>query len=234
MTRPRSSTLIFASTLGLALVAVPVLPAFAGDEGPNATTENGTTTIKVFEKQIGEGSFIPKGGEPGDFPTDENFVPSDGDAFTFHNDLSQGDTKVGTDDGKCTLVKVATNTNHCVVTLKFAGGTLTADDTLSFPEDDSAFDVALVSGTGAYQGAAGNVHVTPDSENNDNSHLILTFSAGGGQVAEVPSGGAATGGGFTGDSSDTALLIGLGGIAALAGFGLLAGGRRLAVPRRND
>jgi hypothetical protein len=240
MNRPRTQTLLAASALGLALVAVPALPAVAGDDGPTVTTSGSTKTIKVHEQQTTD-QFAPKGEEPGDWPEDENFIPKVGDAFVFTADLSQGGKKVGTDAGRCTATEVQEEpfsiTNACAGTLTFPGGTLLAKGPLIFSEDAGPnFEVPLVSGTGAYSGARGMVHGVDNDCGEDcelsSSELTLMFTTDGSQVSHVPTGGAATGGGVAGNSSDAALLIGIGGIAALAGFGVLAGGRRLAVTRR--
>ena len=238
MNRPRTQTLLAASALGLALVAVPALPAVAGDDGPAVTTNGSTKTIKVHEQETTD-QFAPKGEDPGPWP-EEDFVPEVGDAFVFTADLSQGGKKVGTDAGRCTATEVNEEpfsvTNACAVTLTFPGGTLLAKGELIFSEDSGPnFEVPIVSGTGAYSGAKGMVHGV-DSGCEDcelsSSELTLMFTTDGSQVSHVPTGGAATGGGLSGNSSDSALLIGIGGLAALAGFGVLAGGRRLAVTRR--
>lgn len=227
MNRCRTHVLLGAAALSLALTSAAVAPAWAGD-GPDSTTDGATTTIKVLEKETG-GQFIPKGEDPQDFPEDEDFRPSPGDAFTFSSDLLQDGEKVGTDVGKCTLVDVESNRNRCEVTATFANGTISVDSVTEFPEDDSDFKVTIVGGTGSYAGAKGTVTVSAAEDEGD-SHLTMVFTTGG-QVSEVPSGGAAAGGGF-GDSSDTTGLIALGALVGLAGLGVLAGGRRLATNRR--
>ncbi|HUR75168.1 MAG TPA: hypothetical protein VMZ00_12900 [Sporichthya sp.] len=236
MIRPRTPNLLVTSALGLAFVAVPALPAAAGD-GPTVTKDGATYTLKVHETENGS-TFIPKGGEPAQ--QGPQAPPSPGDAFGFTSDLTQGATDVGTDSGTCTFLTLdpdsGVSTNHCVVTLKFANGTLTVDDTLKFADAVSTFQAAIASGTGAFAGAAGTltVHELDNKDVGSESDLTAVYTLGGGgsQVAEVPMGGAATGGGLASSADDTAVLIGLGGLVALAGFGLLAGGRRLATTRR--
>ncbi|MBA3744056.1 hypothetical protein [Sporichthya sp.] len=227
MNRSRTPVLLGAAALSLALTTATALPAWASS-GPESTTDGATTTIKVLEKETG-GQFIPKGEAPQDFPEDEDFRPSPGDAFTFTSDLMQGDEKVGTDVGTCTFIDLDANTNHCKVKVTFANGTISVDSVADFPEDDSPFQVTIVSGTGAYAGAKGTATVTP-AEDEGESNLALVFTTGS-QVSEVPSGGAAAGGGL-GDSSDTTGLLALGALVGLTGLGVLVGGRRLAATRR--
>jgi len=244
MTRPRTPHLLGASALGLALVAVPALPAVAGDAGPTVTKDGSTNTIKVLETDDGShDSFIPKGGQP--TTNEPEGPPKPGDAFTFGAVLSQGGTNVGTDAGKCTVLSVdldaATATNHCAATFTFPNGTLKAEGTITFADEVVTFKVPLVSGTGDFAGASGTltVHDLADDQSDDDestngpdlSDLTMVFSLGGSQVSEVPSGGAATGGGLDNGSSDTALLLGIAALAGLAGLGVVAGGRTLASRR---
>jgi hypothetical protein len=240
MTRLRTPQLLCASALSLAIVAVPALPAFAGDAAPTVTKDGSTYTLKVLETDTGSGAtYTPKGGEPTkEQPKGE---PGVGDAFGFAAALTQGATKVGTDAGTCTFLKfdaaAQSATSHCRVTLTFADGTITVDDTVDFSDSANIFKIAIASGTGAYEGAKGAVTVNdlPDDSGDqataakpDLTELTAVYTLDGSQVSEVPTGGAATGGGLAPGSSDTAMLIGLGGVVALLGFGALAGGRTLA------
>ena len=204
------------------------------------TKDGSTYTIKVLETDSGAGdTYIPKGGQP--VHEEPKGEPVPGDGFGFTAVLTQDGTKVGTDGGTCTIVsldlKAGVFVNHCRVTLTFANGTLTIEDTITFTEDNNTFKVPIVAATGDYAGATGSVTVvdlsddqSDDDESTDGpdlSDLTVVYTLGGSQVSEVPSGGAATGGGGS-DSSDTAMLVGLGALAGLAGLGILAGGRTLA------
>lgn len=228
MNRPRTHTLISAAALGLALALAPAAPAAAG-AGPDVTTEDGTTTLELVEKENEGGQYIPKGGEPQDFPEDEDFVPNLGDAFSFTSDLFQAGKEVGTNSGKCTILDLETNLHRCVVTFTFATGTFVADGKIAFPDDSlpEPFTVAIVSGTGDFAGAHGTLTVAEQEESNKLTAVYTT----GGQVSHVPSGGAAAGGGSR-DASGSVLLLGLGSLVAVGGLGLLARGRRLAGPGR--
>lgn len=230
MSLRRTHTLLAASALAVAVAAATALPAVAAD-GPETTTDGGKTVLKLVEHENEGGQYIPKGGEPQDFPEEEDFLPKVGDAFTFTSDLLQDGAEVGSNSGKCTVVAVEKFTERCVVTFTFADGTFVAEGTIAFPEEEGEpdpFTVALASGTGAYTGIKGTLTVAEHEDDND---LTAVYTTGGDQVSEVPAGGAATGGGFD-DSADTALLLGLAGLAAVAGLSAMAGGRALATPRR--
>lgn len=227
MTRPRTPTLTAAATLAFVAVAVAV-PAAAAD-GPARTTDGGTTTIELEERENEGGGYIPKGGTPQEWPEDPDFVPNEGDAFTFTSDLLQDGDEVGSNSGTCTILDLEANLHRCVVTFTFADGTFVADGRIAFPEDSlpEPFTVAITSGTGAYAGARGTLTVTEREQSNA---LKAAYSTGG-QVSEVPAGGADAGGGFGDGSDDNAVLLGLGALATAAGAGLVLGGRRLALRR---
>lgn len=228
MTRPRTRTSIAAATLGLLVTVAVAVPAAAAD-GPTVTTDGDTTTIKLMERENEGGQYIPKGGQPQEFPEDQDFVPNLGDAFTFTSDLLQGGSEVGSNSGTCTILDLETNLHRCVVEFTFANGTFLADGKIAFPDEalPEPFTVSIVSGTGAFAGARGTLTVTEKEESNE---LRAVFATGG-QVSEVPTGGAAAGGGFGDRSGDGAALLGLGALAAAGGAGLVLGGRRLALRR---
>lgn len=230
MTRPRTHTSIPAATLGFLLMVALAAPAAAAD-GPAGTTDGDTTTIELVERQNEGGQYIPKGGEPQDFPDDQDFVPNLGDAFTFTSELRQDGREVGSNSGTCTILDLETNLHRCVVEFTFANGTFVADGRIAFPDEDELpepFTVAIVSGTGDFAGARGTLTVAEHEESTDLTAVLTS----GGQVSQVPSGGAAAGGG-SGDATDSALLLGLGGLVALGGLGLLARGRRRAAGVRS-
>jgi hypothetical protein len=153
-------------------------------------------------------------------------APKPGDTFSFTDNLTQGDTLVGTDKGQCSVE--ADGTFRCEVTYNFPSGTLVARG--GAHSDNFAkripFEVPLLSGTGAYSGATGTVRVAPNAD--ESSDDTLTFSTTGGQVEAVPVGGADTGSGST-STSDSALLLGIGSallLAGAAGFGVARRGAR--------
>lgn len=200
---------------------------------PTATKDGDETTIKVRATETSS-QFIPKGGKPtDDFPDpDAGESPAVGDAFAFASDLTQQGTKVGTDKGECTLLAIleAAEDLRCDGTLTFANGTIAAGGTLRFVLGDEGkpFTVPITAGSGAYAGIKGTLTIQEVSEKVDD--YTLKFTKHTGQVTSVPSGGAKTGGGATGNSDAVALLalstavIAAG--AGIAGVGRLAGRRR--------
>lgn len=219
-----------AATAVLVLTAPAAGMAAAAELPDPATTETGNTTvIDVRAKFTGE-TFTPKGGEAGDFPDDEEFIPAEGDAVNFTEDLLQDGTKVGHDRGTCTVVKVAGTelTTDCTVVVTFAPGTLSVafEDTFDVTEEGdegASFQVDVVGGTGAYEGARGTATVTDvDDEHSD---IKVSFTTD--QVAAVPSGGVDAGG-RAGSGSDATGPVALGSLAAALGAALLLTAYRTA------
>lgn len=220
------------STLTLKLATAAAKPPMSApaETVSKATTSTvgGKTVLKAHEVETSS-MFVPKGGTATkDFPDHE---PAAGDAFTFVNDLHQGDTLVGTDAGGCTFVSAEAPVK-CDVTVSLPGGTIHVVG----DADGDAFTIPIASGTGAYAGITGSVLVVDHSgsgeDEDDSSDLTFTYSLPTStQVTEVPAGGAATGGGGSAQSTDSALLIGVG-VAAIAGAGGLFGAARFT-GRRN-
>ena len=230
--------LLAAAGVGLVLGAGPAAAADLPE--PKSTTSGDTTTI-VVRTADNEQTYTPKGGKPGPFPEDENFVPGVGDVTTDIAQYLQGSTKVGHDSGVCTVTKVVETTVSidCVVTITFASGTLKAafDQTFDVAEEESdeaesteedVFSVPIIGGTGDYKGAKGTATVRGVDDGNDDDEefsdeITFTFTTGGGQVSQTPVGGAAAGGGTDVGGADAA-LIGIG-LATVAGGGLLLAAR---------
>jgi hypothetical protein len=212
-----------ALSAGVVAVAAPALAATLAD--PTVTTTDGRSVLVLDDTETGS-RFIPKGGEPTDeFPQQE---PSPGDAFSFTDDLRQNGALVATDKGTCTIT--GPEQAVCDVLVTFANGTVSAKGTSSFDDEES--DFPLTGGTGAYEGIRGTAtsHDFSDAEDpsDTKSTITVTFTLPGtdGQVTEVPTGGAATGGGLAGDGMPVALFA-IGGAAIVTGVGIAGVGRRL-------
>jgi len=92
--------------------------------------------------------------------------PSLGDQTIFTNDVYRDEEKVGFDGGVCTIVRIDDELGpiiNCNVTLSLPEGTITAqvmkDDVIPPPP----FHSAITGGTGAYQGARGQIYIDPNS-----------------------------------------------------------------------
>lgn len=231
MTRSRihvAAAVVSGTALALVLAGTASAADFAEVQ---STTDGEHTVIKVIAV-YGEDYFVPEGGEPTEYPEDEEFLPSVGDGFGFTDDLMQGDKKVGTQEGVCTATEVSKSsiTNDCVATIALADGTLklAAEVTFDFTEEEDEGDnVDIVGGTGAYAGATGTAFIK--TLNDESESIVMTFRAGGAQVSEVPTGGAQTGGVHAAGGNEGA-LVGLGVTAMLGGAALL--GARARVRRR--
>jgi hypothetical protein len=85
--------------------------------------------------------------------------PSIGDYFIFHERLMKRGERVGTDSGRCDLIRATNRTFaiHCMVTLTFAGkGQLTVQGAIKFKRGKNADPVlAITGGTGDFAGASG-------------------------------------------------------------------------------
>jgi len=218
-------TSIHAFVVAAALTAGGLVATAAGataaDADPTTTVENGKTVLKVSEVAV-DIAYTPKGGPT--VTTPPTAAPSPGSELSFANDLVQDKVKVGGDKGTC---KVGAGAKaYCDVTLTFARGSIRVFGDADF--SSTVHVVPLSSGSGAWSGVNGTVTIVDHA--NFLSDLTLRYtvpgSAAGGQVAEVPTGGARTGGGDHGQDSRLALL-GLGAGVLAAGAGLVGAGRRV-------
>jgi hypothetical protein len=215
-----------ARLLGVAAAVATVSFAGAGAAAaadpvnPTVTNDGGTYTMVLHSKSTGE-MFVPKGGAP---TTEEpKGEPGPGDGFQFTEDLSQDGTLVGTDKGTCTIT--AKEAVTCKVAVTFPNGTLSVIGSVKFSEEGEASTFQVIGGTGAYAGAKGSASVKDESETE--SEITLRYTLGGGQVSQVPVGGAETGGGAPADSQSP-WVLGLGAAATAAGAAMLAGSARRA------
>ncbi len=233
MTRIHRPILLTSAALAAAVALAG--PAAASDVAEVETsTKDGKTVLAVLATYVDD-FFIPKGGEPGEWPEEEDFLPSVGDGISWEDELSQDGTAVGTQRGLCTVTKVVRSeiTNDCTATLTFDNGTLKLAVKLVFDAaaedegEDEGDTVDIVGGTGAYAGATGAAVVK--TLNDDSESITATFSLGSGQVSHVPVGGAAAGGLHSGGNGADMALIGLGVVGALGGTALVARGRNRPV-----
>lgn len=190
--------------------AKPAAPAETNATGePKVTTSGDQWTIKVRVAQE-SASHTDAAGKA--FTPDATRTPQAGDVYASTERLLQGGDQVGSAKVRCTQVKGVTH--NCAVTYGFAKGTIDVAGPIDFGEKMTQAQAPIVGGTGSYAGATGTVAVTFNA--NNTSDDTLTFTTTKGQVAAVPDGGTATGGGPAPSASDSALLIGLG-LAVVAG-----------------
>lgn len=207
--------------------------AVAADLSEPATQIEDGRVVMVLDDTETSSLYVPKGGEPTpEFPAD---VPEVGDAFTFTDDLRQDGALVGTNEGTCTVMPE--NAISCVATLTFAGGTVRVSGPVDEGEDESAASIiGITGGTGDYAGVRGTLTIADETDEDDPTDTLSTLTLRyllppeTTQIAAVPVGAAATGGGAQGADTDAVLLVGVGIAAVLGSLGLFgaahAAGRR--------
>jgi hypothetical protein len=168
----------------LALLCAAALAASAAVTASAATHSTRSVTLHLVEKDVGF-NFIdnpPHGGQ--------NKPPSIGDQLAFTaNVLTKSGKRAGHLEATCTVTRGGKNGySACFGVMALAGGELSLM-TIALTSENGANKIAIVGGTGAYEGASGSIHSVPRGPNSnysdDTVHLI------------PPSGGiAAAAGGF--------------------------------------
>jgi hypothetical protein len=170
MAKSRTTGVLSALALGVGITAA-ALPAAATDQPDPKVTTNGSTRTITALGHATSGDYKPVDGPQA--PKPPTTAPKPGDVFTFADDLRQGGLKIGTDSGTCTFVAGAEAT--CEATTTFADGTLVGKGTRR--QITGSYDVPITSGTGAYRGATGTVHVVPVAGTNDReSNITFTYT----------------------------------------------------------
>jgi len=108
-------------------------------------------------------SFRAKTVEQSDLDLGEE-GPSLGDQFIFHDVLRQGGERIGHDGGVCTITSADLSQAQCVVTAWLEDGQITVQGLVQESQEPERLVFAVTGGTGAYEGASGEVHVIPKSE----------------------------------------------------------------------
>jgi hypothetical protein len=151
---------------GLAAAAIATVVVVTANAAPS-----GGRTFKLVEKDTSfhftDVAPLAKKGPGGG-------IPSAGDSFQFGATLW---TPAGKRQGNLYVVCVAITGGkaglaHCTGTFKLPGGTLEGAAVTSF-SSDAADHIAIVGGTGAYEGARGTIVSAPTKNgSNDTVHLL--------------------------------------------------------------
>jgi len=88
--------------------------------------------------------------------------PSLGDEIVFSEKLLRGGNQVGHAGAVCTTVSLARQEAQCVATYSFGGGQITAQALITLGSM-APYAGAITGGTDKYEGAKGELHVTPVS-----------------------------------------------------------------------
>lgn len=126
---------------------------------------------EAFEEQTLVLTETETGGSENDVPPLSNGEEevSGGDSFTFTSDLS-GDA-TGTSVGQCVAATEEFET-ICSATLRLEDGAIELAGSPDFAaQEDGGFEVAIVGGTGAYEGAMGSMTVD-EEEGGDSTNTL--------------------------------------------------------------
>jgi hypothetical protein len=102
------------------------------------------------------------------FVTEVNVVPvvparaSLGDEIVFSEKLLDGGKQIGHEGAVCTTVSVERSEAQCIATFSFPDGEITVQG-LVILGSNAPYSGPITGGSGKYQGAAGELHVTPIS-----------------------------------------------------------------------
>jgi len=153
-------------TFAFAAAAAVLSLCVAGVAGAAKTAG---TTFRLVEKDEGFNFVDNK-------PTSAKHVASIGDMFAFTSSLwTPGHKRAGSLNASCIVTSGGTHpTFECTGTFSLAGGQLELQTTMR--ENDHATQIAIVGGTGAYEGARGSVKSVSRGENSaysdDTVHLL--------------------------------------------------------------
>ena len=149
--------------LGVAASAAAIVGLAAGSVGPALGSAGGAArdhqrTIRVLEVTT-EFHFVNTGPQG----------PSLGDVFVFSSKLMDDGKQVGHDGGVCTVTSFDNEELQCQATAWFDAGQITIQGLL--PNAEQTFTLPVTGGSGAYQGAEGELHIHELSD----TKSVLTF-----------------------------------------------------------
>jgi hypothetical protein len=145
------------------MIAAVAFVAFSAS-GTSAASQSGGRTLTFGERET-----------PGGFAQIDNpphgKQPTIGDETVFVDDLvNTAGRVVGTDHGVCTVTVPRRAQGQCAVTYLLADGSITAQGIGLFR--GRAFSIAVVGGTGAYEGVRGSATVTLGTHEKVTIHLL--------------------------------------------------------------
>lgn len=141
--------------LGTTVVAVALTAAVVISSG-SAGQQRGVRTISLFAQDSGSSfAFIDNRPLQGD-PEEEPLTAGDGFAISQKLFTKEGGARAGTLDATCTAASGGRRPRlNCLGTYGLAGGTIMLQ--VSIVEGFESLRIAVVGGTGAYEGARGSV-----------------------------------------------------------------------------
>ena len=166
MSRLRKRWLVGVAVLVGGLLAGGVAVAALRGDGHGIKRQQNFAFVDVTADE----DFLDVGPPAGN---DQNFTPSSGDTFFFHDELwNRAETvKRGTLDGKCTFL-VNTAVAHCTATIFRPRGTIELVGGINFSNEGEPFFVAVVGGTERYENVVGEAKLTEQLEGQENKALL--------------------------------------------------------------
>jgi len=138
----------------------------------SAKAASRSVTMHLVEKSVGF-NFVDNPPRQG-----PNAPPLMGDQFAITSDVqSRSGQHVGQLNASCTITRGGVNARAvCYGVYSFEGGQIAALTTLPFTSGNPPLDIAILGGTGVYEGVSGSIHSTSPSENSplsyDTFHLV--------------------------------------------------------------
>jgi hypothetical protein len=146
-----------ALSVAIAVVALAVGVAIPAAASSRAAHEHHTISVVAIVTELNLVSVSTKG-------------PSLGDEIVFSQKLLQDGNEVGHAGAVCTTVSLERQEAQCIATYSFSGGQITAQ-TLIILGSMAPYLVTITGGSGEYEGAEGEIQVSPVSA----SQGMLTF-----------------------------------------------------------
>ena len=151
----RRTGVLGAAIIAVAILVVGVASAAAGSSG----NDNRNRTIRV-DAIVTELNLVHAG----------KTTPTLGDEIVFSQKLLRRGKQIGHAGAVCTTVSLEHNEAQCIATYMFSGGQITAQ-TLITLGSTAPYTVPITGGSGEYEGAEGEIQVSPVSA----TQGILTF-----------------------------------------------------------
>jgi hypothetical protein len=154
----RVTVICITATSAVGLLAVGVVSPAAGSSDESAHQR----TIRV-DSFVTEVNFVDVGATG----------PSLGDEIVFSEKLMRGGKQVGHEGAVCTTVSLERQEAQCVATFWFPDGQVTGQ-ALVLLGSKAPYAGSITGGTGRYEGAEGELRVTPVSDTEGIQTLLLT------------------------------------------------------------
>jgi hypothetical protein len=141
--------------LGALSAAIAVVALAVGVVSPAVGSSGGAAEERTFRvvANITEVNFVDVGTEGASL----------GDEIVFSNKLLEDGNEVGHEGAVCTTVSLERQEAQCIATFSFRDGEITAQALIRL-RSTTPYAVSITGGSGKYEGAEGEIQVTPVSD----------------------------------------------------------------------